>query len=85
MFLTNECSPAAKPHHISPGKTEKYFVKQSISRFTCPEITVSFSDSFQVALFFFADSRRKKGFQLVKSFHFCLGQQKKKEPLEKNH
>ena len=34
--------------------------------------------------FFFVGSRRKKGFQPVKSFYFCLGQQKKKKLLEKN-
>ena len=35
--------------------------------------------------FFFADSRKKKGFQPAKSLYFCVGQQKKKkEPLEKN-
>ena len=35
-------------------------------------------------LFFFADSRRKRGFQPVKSPYFCVGQKKKNELLEKN-
>ena len=56
----------------------------SISRFTCPEKADLFSSSLQGVLFFFADSRRKKGFQPVKSLYFCVGQQKKKELLEKN-
>ena len=53
--------------------------KTAISWFTCPEKAVLFS--------FFADSRRKKGFQPVKNLYFCVGQQKKraarKEPVKR--
>ena len=55
------------------------------SRFTCPEKAVLFNRSFRaVFFFFFADSRRKKGFRPVENLYFCVGQQKKKELLEKN-
>ena len=38
---------------------------------------------FERFFFFFGDSRRKRGFQPVKSLYFYVGQQKKKELLEK--
>ena len=41
-------------------------------RFTCPEKTVLFNSSF------YADSRRKNGFQPNESLCFCVGQQKKR-------
>ena len=50
-------------------------VKAINSRFTCPEKEVPF----------FANSRRKNGFQPVEGPYFCLEQQKKKnEPVKKN-
>ena len=42
----------------------------------------SFQQSFSSGSFFFADSRRKNGFQQVKSSFFCVGQQKK-EPVKR--
>ena len=75
--------------------TQMYFnysLLLTISRFTCPKIAVLFTGSFQAVLFylltqavlfFFADSSRKKGSQRVKSFYFCIGQQKKKEPVKR--
>ena len=38
---------------------------------------VLFTGSFRVVFLLFADSRRKNGFQPVKSLRFCVGQQKK--------
>ena len=43
----------------------------------------SFSSFFQQIFSFFADARRKEGFQPVKNLFFGVGQQKKKELLEK--
>ena len=40
--------------------------------------------SFQAVFFLFADSRRERGFHPIKGLYFCVGQQKKNEPLEKN-
>ena len=59
--------------------------KYTFSRFTCPGKTVLFSSSFRavLSLFFFLLTRRKKGFQPVKSLHFCVGQQKKKSCLKR--
>ena len=45
------------------------------SRFTCLRIAILFIGSFRAVLFF-ADSRRKKGFQPVESLYFCVGQKK---------
>ena len=43
----------------------------------------SFCGSFQAVLFISADSSRKKGFQLVESPYFCMGQQKKENRLKR--
>ena len=56
----------------------------NMNMFTCPKKAVLFSNFFLMFFLFFADSRRKKSFQPVKNFYFCVGLQIKKELLEKN-
>ena len=61
------------------------FYVQFYNRFTCPEKAVLFSSSFRAVLFFLLTQGEKKGFQPIKSLYFCVGQQKRKELLKKNH
>ena len=46
-----------------------------------PQKSVLFNSSFQAV--FFADSRRKRGFQPVKSLDFCIEQHKKENHLKR--
>ena len=56
-------------------------IAATFSWFSCPEKEVLFM-FFYSSNFFFADSRREKGFQPVKSLYFCVGKRKKNRMLE---
>ena len=68
------------PHH---GFQKTCHHKVTYRRFTCSKVEILFTDSFQAALFSFADLRKNRSFLLAEIPFFSLSQQKPKEPLEK--